>query len=84
MSEEELDKEFFYRNFLGAMFYIWTLCLGENDTSAFDLSEEPENRFLLYGFFVLTSWFFVVHMLNMLIAIMTKTYDTRSKDAQAI
>lgn len=61
----------------GAIWYIWYLVLGQPDDSMYDLGDGSQ-FFLLRILFSCAAFFLIIHMLNMLIAIMGNTYSTRS------
>lgn len=61
----------------GAIWYIWYLVLGQPDDSMYDLGEGSQ-FIILRILFSFAAFFLIIHMLNMLIAIMGNTYATRS------
>jgi hypothetical protein len=65
---EETPK---YSTFGGALEFIYNVCLGEvGDYPVFELGEEPAQYRYLWILYIGATFFLIVHMLNMLIAIM--------------
>ena len=79
LTDDEKDQ-IAYRTLEGAIWYIWYLVLGQPDDSMYDLGKGSQ-FWLLRVLFSFAAFFLIIHMLNMLIAIMGNTYSTRSEIA---
>ena len=72
-----------YATIHGAMWYIYMMCLGwfsfGNDFSKENSKEEYgyQSKFFLYLIFFVTAFTMIIHLLNMLIAIMSDTFNVR-------
>ena len=62
-----------YSVFSQSLWYIWILALGGADTSGFDGCQDVECD-ILTGLFYLSTFVFMLHLFNMLIAIMGDTF----------
>ena len=62
-----------YSVFTESIWYIWILALGGADTSGFDSCSDIECN-ILTGLYVFSTFVFILHLFNMLIAIMGDTF----------
>jgi hypothetical protein len=72
-----------YDTLTKAIWYTWLLTLGEFDYGAFWLGNQ-QSAFLLVFFFTASTFMMIIHLLNMLIAIMGNTYMSRNEVAHNI
>jgi len=84
-SDETLitSKDIPYSTLSGAMFYIIDLILGTFNKSCYKLgkaSQEP----LLTALFLIAAFIMLIHLLNMLIAIMGETFNKRQRVVKEI
>ena len=68
------SEEPLYTTVGGALKYIYMLCLGEVGDTPFDIGETPHNKKSLWIIYTVTTFTLLVHMMNMLIAIMSETF----------
>ena len=72
-----------YTSMGGAIQYVYLLALGEFDVDGFDHGQDRgENKFqkaILNVYFLLATFLFVIHLLNMLIAIMGEAFNVNSE-----
>ena len=68
------DEEPLYTTVGGALKYIYMLCLGEVGDTPFEIGETPHNKRSLWIVYIVTTLTLLVHMMNMLIAIMSETF----------
>ena len=50
------------------------LCLGEVGDTPFEIGETPQNKRSLWLVYLITTFTLLVHMVNMLVAIMSETF----------
>jgi hypothetical protein len=62
-----------YVKFDGALQHVYLLALGEFNLDDYDLGDGSDSL-LLWFFFISASFFLLIHLLNMLIAIMGETF----------
>ena len=72
MSESE-DSVPDYSKFHGALKHVYLLALGEFNLKDYELGDGTD-KLLLWILFVSASFFLLIHLLNMLIAIMGETF----------
>jgi len=73
------DKdELAYGTFWGAVNYVCNLLIGESDTKGFDLGDKSMKP-LLQLIFWMSCFIIMIHMMNMLIAIMGNTFSERNE-----
>ena len=53
---------------------MYMLCLGEVGDTPFEIGKSPQNKRGLWFVYVITTFTLLVHMMNMLIAIMSETF----------
>ena len=69
-----------YMNFGQSLLYVYLTSVGEFSTDSFALGEDTG---LLWAFFLMTTFFLSIVMLNMLIAMMGRSYEKISEKARA-
>ena len=77
----ELDEEMElprYFTFIGALQHVYFLSLGEFDDEAYEIGDGSQYG-LLWFYFIICSFFLLIHLLNMLIAIMGETFGTNNE-----
>jgi len=67
-----------YSTFYGSLWDIWNLCLGNPETEGYFVGEGGEKPYAV-AFFVLASFILLVHLLNMLIAIMSDEFEKNNE-----
>ena len=68
-----------YTYILGAFQYVYLLALGEFDIDGYQLGENKFQRAILSIYFLLATFLFVIHLLNMLIAIMGEVFTENNE-----
>ena len=76
MTKKESDQ-IPYKTATGSIWYVWFLILGQPDVSGFSIGEHSMEIPLLIVFCI-CAFIMLIHLLNMLIAIMGNTYAERS------
>ena len=72
---EDADKEnVVYGKWIGSLEYVFVMLLGESDTVGFSVGNSSQ-YWILVILFVGTTFFIMIHMLNMLIAVMGDTFS---------
>lgn len=70
-----------YSDFLGAIYYVFMMCLGYFTFEGFEKTKIGDgiynSDYVLYFVFILTAFTMIIHLLNMLIAIMGNTFSKR-------
>ena len=78
------DKEddILYGTVGGAFQYIWYLSIGElnADANLFEITDNTWTQFVLWLLFVAATFLILIHMLNMLIAVMTETFTVNNEN----
>lgn len=74
---DEQKESIPYNSFLNSLLYVSSLSLGELDISSFDYGTNKNQQWLLIVFFYVAAFVMMIHMLNMLIAIMGSIYNDR-------
>lgn len=69
-------EEIPYSGYRNSMWFMYMMLLGETDTEAFGYANGQESKYL-FALFIMSTFFFLIHLLNMLIAIMTVTFENR-------
>lgn len=67
-----------YGTISGSFFYLWDLLIGNFNTKPFDLGDRTQ-RLYLYTVYCVCVFIFMIHLMNMLIAIMGNTYAIRNE-----
>jgi len=75
--EEEIELPRYF-NFIGSMQHVYMLALGEFDDDAYEMGDGSQTT-LLWFYFIICSFFLLIHLLNMLIAIMGETFGTNNE-----
>jgi len=74
----EKDKASLSYSTLGeSIWYVWFIVLGQIDNSMFTLGNGGQ-QWILRALLTFAAFFLIIHMLNMLIAIMGNTFAERS------
>ena len=81
--DEFTDTPIGYDTLRKAIWYTWLLTLGEFDYGTFWLGNQ-QSAFLLVFFFTASTFMMIIHLLNMLIAIIGNTYMSRNEVAHNI
>lgn len=81
LSENDIDA-ISYKTFTGSIWYIHDLILGESDRENFDLGNKPSQKDVLYTLYVFVTFLMLIHLTNMLIAIMGETFSKRREVAE--
>ena len=76
MTKAESDK-ISYKTMSGAIWYIWFLILGQPDVDGFSVGKQSMEVPLIIVFCI-AAFIMLIHLLNMLIAIMGNTFAERS------
>jgi len=74
LSQDELD-ELPYKTLTGSFWYIWEVILGSVDPSMYQMGKGTQS-FYLHLLICISAFMMLVHLLNMLIAIMGNTFGT--------
>ena len=82
MTEEEKEK-ITYDNIFGAMWFMYEILIGSSSTIPFTMGNASQN-YILKGLYIVSTFVLLIHLLNMLIAIMGGTYSDRSEIANQI
>jgi len=61
---------------------MWILTLGEIKNAGYHYGDNTLYTVMLYVYFYLASFFFVIHLLNMLIAIMSEAFSENNQIKQ--
>ena len=69
-----MNEDIPYATVTQSFWYIWTIVLDAGDTSAFEGDNELEG-YILTAVYVLASFVLIIHLFNMLIAIMGDTFN---------
>lgn len=71
-----------YATFPGAFTYMWYISIGElsADDDMFQYTDSNWTTFILWLLFVAATFFVLIHMLNMLIAVMTETFTINNEN----
>jgi hypothetical protein len=67
-----------YYTFIGSLEHVYMLALGEFDDDAYTIGDGSQTS-LLWVFFIIASFFLLIHLLNMLIAIMGETFSENNQ-----
>ena len=67
------EDEVEYGTLGGALFYMWLMCLGAAESDSFEVGDASQNKYLV-PLYIFSGFCIVIHMLNMLIAIMGETF----------
>ena len=62
---------------------MWDVCLGGGDTESFELGDAKQYNYLT-GLYIAAQFTMLIHLLNMLIAIMGDTFGKRNEVAEQI
>jgi len=67
------DAKPLYSRAMGSFEYIYYLALGEvGFVDGFEMGDKPKHEYILWVLFVISSFILIIHMMNMLVAIMTE------------
>lgn len=72
-TREEKEKVIPYSTISSSLWYMWQLCLGGANTKTYSIGEASQTTYLT-GFYILAQFFMIIHLLNLLIAIMGETF----------
>lgn len=74
-----------YASVGGAFQYMWYISIGElsADDNLFAITDSTWTQAILWALFVLATFLVLIHMLNMLIAVMTETFTVNNENEQA-
>jgi len=78
--QNEIDSVAYGVTWIGALEYVFIMLLGESDTGGFSVGNSSQ-YWILVILFVGTTFFIMIHMLNMLIAVMGDTFSQRGEIA---
>ena len=70
-----------YSTLEGSIWVTWQLCLGNPETDDFFIGDNKQ-EYIIKGLFVITSISLLIHMLNMLIAIMGDIFERNNEVTQ--
>ena len=78
----EEKEDIAYASFGGAMQYIWYISIGElsADDNLFSKTDSLITQIVLWVLFSLATFLILIHMLNMLIAVMTDTFTLNNEN----
>jgi hypothetical protein len=76
---EDDRKALQYGNAMDSLWFVWLIVLGSIDESSFFLGNKGEFR-VLRLILTFASFIMVIHLLNMLVAIMGNTFAERSEN----
>lgn len=76
LSEVEIN-DLKYKTADGAMWFIVDIVLGDIQKASFDAGTKPSQGWFLKTLFIITSFLMLIHLLNMLIAIMGDSFNNR-------
>jgi hypothetical protein len=82
LDDEEKDS-IYYTSLSSSFIYMWDTCLGEIMTDTFDLGLGSQKPYL-FLLNIFAQFILLIHMLNMLIAIMGNTFSQRNEVADQI
>jgi|AACY02.7.fsa_nt_gi hypothetical protein len=82
VSEEEKES-ITYASGIGSISYIYSMLLGESDSEGFTVGISSQTPFLTI-MFVITTFIIMIHLLNMLIAVMGNTFNERAEFAMEL
>lgn len=84
LTEYDVTKrKIIYDSVTGSMWYMINLLLGQTDTAPFSSGDASQDAFLKL-IFALAAFIIMIHLLNMLIAIMGNTYSQRRDQEDAL
>jgi len=66
-------------DYMHALWYVYLLSLGEFGTDAFETGDSVPLTVILKLYFALASFLLLIHLLNMLIAIMGETFAANNE-----
>ena len=81
-SKEEEDLN--YKTFAGAWWYTYDIVLGGADHGNFDIGDNSSQTNTLYTLYTISTFIMLIHLTNMLIAIMGETFGDRRAVADEI
>ena len=70
-----------YKDFVGSWRYIYNIGLGNADDKVYFYGKSPDEKYFLYLLFIISTFMIMLHLLNMLIAIMGNTQTERNEVA---
>ena len=70
-----------FKDFPSAVWYVYDIILGSADRSAFHYGEKDSQSGALYTLYAISSFIMLIHLTNMLIAIMGETFGNRREVA---
>lgn len=83
LSEKE-KGDLNYKTFTSAWWYTYDIVLGGADRENFDIGTNSSQSNTLYILYTLSTFIMLIHLTNMLIAIMGETFSTRGAVADQI
>ena len=72
------EHEIPYSSITKSLWYVWMICLGGAETDAFDNDYNLEGM-ILTTLYILASFILIIHLFNMLIAIMGDTFNKNNE-----
>ena len=67
-----------YKTLASAYYFVGDMIIGNSDVGSFELGGSPSQATILYTLHSLTAFIIMIHLLNMLVAIMGNTFAERS------
>ena len=83
LSDEEIEG-INYKSFTSSMWYMHDLVLGTADHSNFEVGKNPSQKDILYVLYFFVTFLMLIHLTNMLIAIMGETFGKRREVSEQI
>ena len=82
LNDEEVDS-IYYKSLTSSFMFMWDTCLGEIMTDTFELGDGSQKPYL-FVLNIFAQFILLVHLLNMLIAIMGNTFMQRNEVAEQV
>ena len=80
LSEDDIDN-IPYQTIPSSILFMWDVCVGDGGSDSFELGKGTQEKFLKV-LYVAAQFIMLIHLLNMLIAIMGNTFGNRNEVAE--
>lgn len=81
-SDEDIDS-IQYQTLSSSFMFMWDTCLGGGGSDSFNIGDGSQSKYL-YILYISAQFILLIHLLNMLIAIMGETFGNRNEVAEQI